>query len=115
MRFVTKRRKATALKQERWPLHYKRGDVLTETEILVAETGADGDLVTALRTAAAEHCGSSLGLHAGKEAVGLGAVAAVRLKSTLWHGTLYSCAGSSWKRIKPESKTLEFWTCSRLA
>jgi hypothetical protein len=27
--------------------------------------------------------------------VGLGAVAAVGLKGTLWHGTLYSCAGSS--------------------
>ena len=62
---------------------------------LVAETGADGDLVTALGTATAEDGGTSLGLHAGKEAVGLGAVATVGLKGTLWHGTLYSCAGSS--------------------
>ena len=52
---------------------------------LVAETGADGDLVTALRATAAEHCGTCLGLHAGKEAVGLGAVATVGLKSTLRH------------------------------
>ncbi len=90
-----KRRKATALKQEWWPLDYKRGDVFTKPEELVAEASADGDLMTALRAAAAEHCGSSLRLHAGKEAVGLGAVAAVGLKGTLWHGTLYSCAGSS--------------------
>jgi hypothetical protein len=52
---------------------------------LVAEAGADGDLVTALGATAAEHCGTCLGLHAGKEAVSLGAVTAVGLKSTLRH------------------------------
>jgi hypothetical protein len=52
---------------------------------LVAETGADGDLVTALGAAAAEHGCTCLGLHAGKKAVGLGAVAAVRLKGALRH------------------------------
>jgi hypothetical protein len=52
---------------------------------LVAETGADGDLVTALGAAAIENGGTSLGLHAGEEAVGLGAVAAVGLKGTLRH------------------------------
>ena len=52
---------------------------------LVAETSADGDLVTALSATAAEHCGTCLGLHAGKEAVSLGAVAAIGLKGTLRH------------------------------
>src|SRR5271156_2103358 len=47
---------------------------------LVAETSADGDLVPALGATAAEDCGTSLGLHAREEAVGLGAVAAVGLK-----------------------------------
>jgi hypothetical protein len=52
---------------------------------LVAEASADGDLVTALGATAAEDCGTCLGLHASEEAVGLGAVAAVRLKGTLRH------------------------------
>ena len=52
---------------------------------LVAETGADGDLVTALRAAAAQHIGAGLSLHPRKEAVGLRAMAAVRLKGTLRH------------------------------
>jgi hypothetical protein len=52
---------------------------------LVAETGADGNLVTALGTAAAEDGGACLGLHTGKEAVGLGAVTAVGLEGTLRH------------------------------
>jgi hypothetical protein len=60
------------------------------SEELVAETGADGDLVTALGAAAAENGGACLGLHAGEEAVGLGAVAAVGLKGTLRHDK-YSC------------------------
>ena len=57
---------------------------------LVAEAGADGDLVTALGAAAAQNGGTGLGLHAGKKAVGLGAMAAVGLEGTLWHGTIYS-------------------------
>jgi hypothetical protein len=52
---------------------------------LVAEAGADGDLMTALGAAAIKNGGARLRLHAGKEAVGLGAVAAVRLKGTLRH------------------------------
>ena len=52
---------------------------------LVAETSADGDLVTALGPAAAQYGSARLGLHAGKKAVGLGAVAAVGLESTLRH------------------------------
>jgi hypothetical protein len=52
---------------------------------LVAETGADGDLVTALGAAAAKNGCTCLGLHAGEKAVGLGAVAAVGLKGTLRH------------------------------
>ena len=52
---------------------------------LVAETCADGDLVTALGATAAEDGGACLGLHAGKKAVGLGAMAAIGLKSTLRH------------------------------
>jgi hypothetical protein len=54
---------------------------------LVAVTGADGDLVTALGAAVVENGGACLGLHAAKEAVGLGAAAAVGLKGTLRHGT----------------------------
>jgi hypothetical protein len=41
--------------------------------------------MTALGAAAIEDGGTSLGLHAGKKAVGLGAVAAVGLKGTLRH------------------------------
>ena len=52
---------------------------------LVAEACADGNLMTALRATAAQHCGARLGLHAGKKAVGLRAVAAVGLKGTLRH------------------------------
>ena len=66
------------------PLSSKLLDADTAVE-LVAEAGADGDLVTALGATAAEHCGTCLGLHAGKEAVSLGAVAAVGLKGTLRH------------------------------
>ena len=60
-----------------------RGSGLKE---LVAETGADGDLVTALGTTTVEDGGTGLGLHAGQETVGLRAVAAVGLESTLRHG-----------------------------
>ena len=56
-------------------------------EKLVAVTGADGDLVTALGAAAVENGGASLGLHAAQKAVGLGAAAAVGLKGALRHGT----------------------------
>jgi hypothetical protein len=52
---------------------------------LVAETGADGDLVTALGTPAAEYGSARLGLHPGKKPVGLRAVAAVWLEGTLRH------------------------------
>jgi hypothetical protein len=54
-------------------------------EKLVAETRADGNLMTALGAAAAQNCCACLRLHPGEEAVGLGAVAAVRLKGTLRH------------------------------
>jgi hypothetical protein len=52
---------------------------------LVAETGADRDLVAALGAAARKHRGSTLGLHAAKEAVGFRTAAAVGLKGTLGH------------------------------
>ena len=52
---------------------------------LVAEASGDGDLVAALGAAAAEDGGACLGLHARKKAVGLGAMTAVGLKSTLRH------------------------------
>jgi hypothetical protein len=52
---------------------------------LVAESGADGDLVTALRAATAQDGCTCLGLHAGEKAVSLGAVTAVGLKGTLRH------------------------------
>jgi hypothetical protein len=52
---------------------------------LVAETGADGNLMTALGATAAQHCGTGLRLHTAQKAVGLGAVTAVRLKGTLRH------------------------------
>jgi len=41
--------------------------------------------VTALGATAVENGGTGLGLHAAEKAVGLGAVAAVRLKGTLRH------------------------------
>lgn len=53
---------------------------------LVAVACADGDLVTALCTAAIQDGSTGLGLHAGKKPVGLRAMAAVWLKSTLGHG-----------------------------
>jgi hypothetical protein len=61
---------------------------------LVAEAGADGNLVTAFGAAAAEDGGTGFGLHASQETVGLGAVAAVRLKGTLRHDK-NSCAGKN--------------------
>jgi hypothetical protein len=54
-------------------------------EKLVAETSANGNLVTALGATAAEYGGTSLCLHAGQETMGLGAMAAVGLKGTLRH------------------------------
>jgi hypothetical protein len=54
--------------------------------VLVAESGTDSNALAALRATAAEHGGSALGLHAGSEAVGLDALAAVRLKCALGHG-----------------------------
>jgi hypothetical protein len=54
---------------------------------LVAVTGADGNLMTALGATAAEHGSTGLGLHTGEKPVGLRAVAAVRLKGALRHGT----------------------------
>jgi hypothetical protein len=52
---------------------------------LVAEAGADGDLVASLGTAAAQHRSTCLGLHAGEKPVGLGAVSAIRLEGALRH------------------------------
>jgi len=53
---------------------------------LVAESGADGDTFAALGAAAAEDGGAALGLHAGPEAVGGDALAAIWLKCALGHG-----------------------------
>jgi hypothetical protein len=53
---------------------------------LVAEAGRDGDLMAALGTATIENGSAALGLHAGAEAMGLGAVTAVGLKCTFRHG-----------------------------
>jgi hypothetical protein len=58
-----------------------------EAERLVAESGADGDLVTALGATTAENGSPGLGLHAAEETVGLRAMAAVGLKGALRHGT----------------------------
>jgi hypothetical protein len=52
---------------------------------LVTEAGGDGDLVTALGAAAAEHSGSSLGGHAAEEAVDLAATTTVGLEGALRH------------------------------
>lgn len=52
---------------------------------LVAETGGDGDFMTALGAAAVEDGLAGFGLHAGEEAVHFGAVAAVGLKGALGH------------------------------
>jgi len=46
---------------------------------------ADGQRVTALRPAAAENGPPILGLHAGAESVGFGALAIVGLKRSFWH------------------------------
>src|SRR5215831_6566540 len=54
---------------------------------LVAVACAHRDLMTALRTTAAQNGSSGLGLHAAKEPVGLRAAAAVGLKRTLRHST----------------------------
>jgi hypothetical protein len=49
--------------------------------------GAHRDALAALGTAAGQHGGSALGLHAGAKAVDLRAVTAIRLKCALRHGT----------------------------
>ena len=54
-------------------------------EELVAVTRADGDLVTALGSAAAEHSGTRFGLHTRQKTMSFSAVAAVGLKGTLRH------------------------------
>jgi hypothetical protein len=66
-------------------LHFEFGLRRHRGDELVAVTGADGDLMTALGAAAAEDGGTCLGLHTREEAVGLGAVAAIGLKGTLRH------------------------------
>jgi hypothetical protein len=53
---------------------------------LVAEAGADGHTLAADGAAAAQDGCAALGLHAGAEAVGLDALAAIRLKCALGHG-----------------------------
>jgi hypothetical protein len=55
--------------------------------LLVAEAGADRDLVTAFGATAGEHSSAALGLHTGTETVGLGPVTTVGLKCALGHGT----------------------------
>jgi hypothetical protein len=70
---------------------------------LVAVSRAYRDLMAALRAAAAQNRGTCLGLHAAEEAVGLGAMAAVGLKRTLGHGTLFSCIselGLLWHEVR---------------
>jgi hypothetical protein len=64
---------------------FEREGMLHEQAGLVAEASGDGDLVAALRTAAAEDCSASLGGHANEEAMNLGATAAIGLEGTLGH------------------------------
>ncbi len=52
---------------------------------LVAVTGADRDALAALGAAARQYGLPSFALHAGPEAMRLGAVAAIRLKCALRH------------------------------
>src|ERR1700677_4885123 len=59
---------------------------------LVAEARADCNLMAALGAPAAQHRCARLGLHPGKEPVGLRAVAAVRVKGTLRHLTSTPCS-----------------------
>jgi hypothetical protein len=68
--------------------HWTRGPYLAgvrPAQTLVAVTRADRDFVAALGAAAAEYSCAGLRLHARKEPMGLGAMAAVRLKGTLGH------------------------------
>jgi hypothetical protein len=51
----------------------------------IAEAGADTHALAAGGAAAAEHCGAGIGLHAGAEAVGFHALAAIGLKRALGH------------------------------
>jgi hypothetical protein len=59
---------------------------------LVAEARADCNLMAAFGAPAAQHRCARLGLHPGKEPVGLRAVSAVRLKGTLRHLTSTPCS-----------------------
>jgi len=72
--------RACLLQRDGAGLHGKNGVKL------VAETGADGDLVTALGAAAAQNGASGLAGHAAQEAMNLRAAAAIGLKGTLGHG-----------------------------
>jgi hypothetical protein len=93
---------------------------------LVAETGADGNLVTALGAAAAQNSGTGLRLHPGQKPVSLRAVAAVRLKGTLRHDKnscgrrtllleLLAIAAISeytrWDTIFTAKSACVFWVC----
>jgi len=63
-----------------------RHETVSQRDIyLVAETGADCNLVATLCTATVQHGRSCLSLHASQKAVCLRSVAAVRLKSALRH------------------------------
>ena len=72
----------------------RKSEVRMRHETLVAEPGRDRNLMPTLGPAAAQHRGARLGFHAGKKAVGLGAVTAVRLKRALRHGNSSNRPGS---------------------
>ena len=54
-------------------------------KVLIAVAGTDGNTFAAFGAAARKYGCSGLGLHSGQKAVGLRAMAAVRLKCALWH------------------------------
>lgn len=61
------------------------GNQIGVTRELVAETGRDGNLVTALGAAAAQDLGATLGGHAAQKAMDLATTAAVGLEGALRH------------------------------
>jgi len=69
-------------------LAYKSKRLKVQPKELVAETGANSDLVTALGAAAIQNSLTGLGLHAGQKSVGLRTATSVGLEGSLRHNAL---------------------------
>jgi len=100
-----------------WDSQICLGDLLGVADVAFV---ANGQLVTALRSAASQHGASVLCLHALTEAMRLGALPVIWLKRTFWHCSWFLSAwkqtSKKWRYVR-EYKNLIirgcFWKCKR--